>query len=139
MQFLMDARLAIPTPKKLSFEQAASVGVGTEVIPISSIWISRGMYWLTSAKTAALGLYNGLEIKIPDPKALPEVKNEWVFILGGAGSVGQYAVQVCGMPVAMYSYICTAKAKINSQLAKISGYKVVATCSAKTVSVRHSG
>lgn len=27
----MDARLAIPTPKRLSYEQAAGVGVGSEV------------------------------------------------------------------------------------------------------------
>lgn len=33
LQFLMDARLAIPTPRRLSFEEAAGVGVGTEVIP----------------------------------------------------------------------------------------------------------
>lgn len=45
-------------------------------------------------KTAALGLFNGLKLKIPDPEALPQVKDEWVVILGGAGSVGQYAVQV---------------------------------------------
>lgn len=45
-------------------------------------------------KTAAVGLFSGLKIKIPDPKALPETKDEWILILGGAGSVGQYAVQV---------------------------------------------
>ena len=45
-------------------------------------------------KTAALGLFSGLKIKAPDPKALPEVKDEWILVLGGAGSVGQYAVQV---------------------------------------------
>lgn len=91
--FLMDARLAIPIPQGLSYEQGAGVGVGAE--------------------TAALGLFNGLKLKLPDPKALPEVQDVWVFVLGGAGSVGQYAVQ----------------------LAKISGYRVVATCSAKTASV----
>lgn len=45
-------------------------------------------------QTACLGVFRGLGIKLPDPKALPEVKDEWVVILGGAGSVGQYAVQV---------------------------------------------
>jgi NADPH:quinone reductase-like Zn-dependent oxidoreductase len=31
---------------------------------------------------------------IPDPKALPETKDEWVVVLGGASSVGKYAIQV---------------------------------------------
>lgn len=30
VKFLMDARLAIPTPEQLSFEQAAAVGVGNK-------------------------------------------------------------------------------------------------------------
>lgn len=37
MQFLMDARLAIPIPKGLSYEQGAGVGVGAEVSIQSSI------------------------------------------------------------------------------------------------------
>ncbi len=54
-----------------------------------------------NVKTAALGLFNGLQIKLPNPKALPEAKDEWVVILGGAGSVGQYAVQVRNLCVAI--------------------------------------
>lgn len=45
-------------------------------------------------KTASLGLFTGLRIPLPDPKALPEAKDEWILILGGAGSVGQYTIQV---------------------------------------------
>lgn len=30
-QFLMDAKLAIPLPKKYSYQQGAAIGVGTEV------------------------------------------------------------------------------------------------------------
>ncbi|MCJ1268451.1 hypothetical protein MMC22_008339 [Lobaria immixta] len=111
--FLMDARLAIPIPKGLSYEQGAGVGVGAE--------------------TAALGLFNGLKLKLPDPKALPEVQDVWVFVLGGAGSVGQYAVQVGNLLVAVLLPYMTLRMHI--QLAKISGYRVVATCSAKTASV----
>lgn len=48
----------------------------------------------TGEKTASLGLFNGLRIPLLDPKALPEAKDEWILILGGAGSVGQYAIQV---------------------------------------------
>lgn len=39
-------------------------------------------------------MFNGLKLKLPDPKALPDVRDDWIVILGGAGSVGQYAVQV---------------------------------------------
>jgi NADPH:quinone reductase-like Zn-dependent oxidoreductase len=91
--FLMDANLTIPLPKKISFHEGSSVGVGSE--------------------TACLGLFNGLKIKLPNPKSLPDARDEWILILGGAGSVGQYAVQ----------------------LAKLSGYKVVATCSQKSASL----
>lgn len=66
------------------------------------------------AKTAALGLFDGLKIKVPDPNALPEVKDEWVFILGGAGSVGQYAVQVRAMPVVTYLHVRRTRAKMIS-------------------------
>lgn len=31
VQFLMDAKLAIPIPKKFSFQEGAAIGVGTEV------------------------------------------------------------------------------------------------------------
>ena len=39
-------------------------------------------------------MFLGLKLKLPDPKALPDVRDDWIVILGGAGSVGQYAVQV---------------------------------------------
>lgn len=63
-------------------------------------------YSLTESKTAALGIFNGLKLKLPDPKALPKVQDEWVVILGGAGSVGQYAVQVRSLLVAVLSPTC---------------------------------
>ena len=81
-----------------------------------------------------MGVFRGLGIKLPDPKALPEVKDEWVVILGGAGSVGQYAVQVRDMPNNCSSLYCMFNIEA-VQLAKLSGYKVVATCSQKNASV----
>lgn len=114
--FLMDAALTFPKPKNISFQQAATLGAGS--------------------LTAALGLFNGLNIQMPDPDNLPmdksdekdetnetvaETKTEaesppkpkeddWVIVLGGASSIGKYAIQ----------------------LAKAAGYKVAASCSAKS-------
>ncbi|KAI9884449.1 MAG: hypothetical protein M1823_003774 [Watsoniomyces obsoletus] len=91
---LMDADLAMPKPKNVSIEQAATLGVGTE--------------------TAALGLFqSGFGIPLIDPNQLPAPKDEWLVVLGGAGSVGQYTVQ----------------------LAKAAGYKVVTTCSSKSAAL----
>lgn len=81
-----------------------------------------------------MGLFSGLRIKVPDPKALPETKDEWILILGGAGSVGQYAVQVRITSFGNNEFNCVFIAEV-SQLAKLSGYKVVATSSTKTASV----
>ena len=88
--FCMDAKLTVKFPKNLSFQQGATLGVGTY--------------------TACLGLFDGLKIKLPGPSTPMEPKEEWVVVLGGAGSVGQYSVQI----------------------AKLVGYKIVATCSHKT-------
>ncbi|KAJ9612425.1 hypothetical protein H2200_004022 [Cladophialophora chaetospira] len=60
--------------------------------------------------TACLGLFDGLKLDLPDPKNLPASRDEWVILLGGASSVGKAAIQ----------------------LAKASGYKVVASCSSKS-------
>jgi NADPH-dependent curcumin reductase CurA len=86
----MDADLAFHKPKNISIEQAASLGVGT--------------------LTAGLSIFEGLNVKYPEPGQKISAIDEWVVIFGGAGSVGQYAVQ----------------------LATIGGYKVVATCSGRT-------
>ena len=88
----MDAKLTLPIPKELSFQQGSTLGVGTY--------------------TACLGLIQRLKLPLPDPSSSAPAaeKDEWVVIFGGAGSVGQYSVQI----------------------AKALGYKVVATCSRKT-------
>lgn len=56
-------------------------------------------------------MWNGLDIALPDPQNLPAISDEWVLVLGGGGSVGGYAVQ----------------------LSKLSGYKVIASVSARSV------
>ena len=88
--FLMDAIVTIPKPKNISLQQAATVGVG--------------------ALTACLGLFNGLGLEVPKDveKGLPEEKDDWIVVLGGASSVGKFAVQI----------------------AVACGFKVVASCSA---------
>ena len=91
--FCMDAKLTMPIPQNLSFQQGATLGVGTY--------------------TACLGLFTGLKLKLPDPSYPITPKEEWIVILGGAGSVGQYSVQI----------------------AKALEYKVVATCSQKTAAL----
>lgn len=84
---LFDAQVTLPKPKNISLQDAATLGV--------------------SSLTAALGLYDGLRITLPDPKNLPAKRDEWLIVLGGASSVGKAAIQ----------------------LAKASGYNVVASSS----------
>ena len=91
--YCMDAKLALPIPKALSFQQGATLGVGTY--------------------TACLGLLDGLKLDVPVSPESTTRRDEWVVILGGAGSVGQYSVQI----------------------ANSLGYKVLATCSKKTASL----
>ena len=90
--FCMDARLTLPVSKHFSFQDAATLGVGTY--------------------TACLGLLQGLKLELPSHDT-PTPKDEWVVVLGGAGSIGQYSIQI----------------------AKALGYKVVASCSKKTSSL----
>lgn len=91
----MDDRYCIVPPNSLSYVDAASMGVGCE--------------------TACIGLLQGIQLALPSDSASPTKTGaeEWVVVLGGAGSVGQYSVQI----------------------AKLLGYKVVATCSSRTSSL----
>ncbi|PCH00148.1 Polyketide synthase, enoylreductase [Penicillium occitanis (nom. inval.)] len=96
--FLMDMDLAFVKPRNLSLAQAATIGVGVE--------------------TAALGIFPGCNIPLPDVDNLPGPKNEWAVVLGGASNVGRFAVQ----------------------LFKLLGYKVIASCSTKSFeAVKESG
>ncbi|KAK6542815.1 hypothetical protein TWF694_006756 [Orbilia ellipsospora] len=90
---LFSADLAFKKPDNITLAEGATLGVGN--------------------MTAALGLWDCLNIDIPDPQNLPTVSDEWVFVTGGGGSVGAAAVQ----------------------LAKLSGYKVIASVSARSAGV----
>lgn len=85
--YLMDAAVTVPKPKNIDLKQAATLGVGIE--------------------TAALAIFDGLKIPLVDHKSLPEKEaGLWGVVLGGASSVGSYAVQ----------------------LLKVVGYQVMASC-----------
>ena len=90
--FIMDDRFAIVPPSTLSYNEAATIGVGAE--------------------TACIGLLQGINLALPAAADSPlkTGKEEWLVVLGGAGSVGQFSIQI----------------------ASALGYKVVATCSART-------
>jgi NADPH:quinone reductase-like Zn-dependent oxidoreductase len=65
-------------------------------------------------------------MRLPERGEHPKF-DEWVIVLGGSGSVGQFAVQVSqtvDYSVAQYSIPANA-----TQIAKRCGYKVLATCS----------
>lgn len=89
--YLMDAAVTIPKPDNIDLKQAATLGVGIE--------------------TAALGVFDGLKVPLIDHKSLPDRKEgQWGVILGGASSVGSYAVQ----------------------LLKLAGYHVISSCGKKS-------
>ncbi|KAH6893528.1 chaperonin 10-like protein [Thelonectria olida] len=81
--FLVEEDVFFKKPPNLSLEEAATVGVGL--------------------LTSALSLISGLELSLPEAGTKVQEKDEWVVILGGSGSVGQFAVQIakaCGYKVA---------------------------------------
>ncbi|KAL8916466.1 MAG: hypothetical protein Q9208_008498 [Pyrenodesmia sp. 3 TL-2023] len=102
--FLFDERFAILPPSSLSYNDAATIGVGAE--------------------TACIGLLQGIKLAALDKDGKvvgdegddKEGGKEWVVVFGGAGSVGQYSVQI----------------------AKALGYKVVATCSKRSADLVRS-
>ncbi|KAH8596183.1 chaperonin 10-like protein [Bisporella sp. PMI_857] len=85
--FLMDEGLAFKRPTNVSAEEAATIGAGL--------------------MTASLGLLNSLQLQLPEQAVKFTASKEWLLVLGGAGSVGQYAIQI----------------------AKICGYNVLTSCS----------
>lgn len=85
--FLMDEHLTFKKPGNISVEEAATAGVGS--------------------LTASLGLVAGTHLKLPEHPPNAANASEWILVLGGAGSVGQYGIQI----------------------AKLCGYKVLTSCS----------
>ncbi|RDW68515.1 hypothetical protein BP5796_09172 [Coleophoma crateriformis] len=110
---LMDEKLAFKKPSNVSVEQAATLGVGLLVSFPSSLFFPNHTSKVfldadakSSFKTASLGLIAGLGIEYPVAGETSK-RDEWLIILGGSGSVGQYATQI----------------------ASLSGYQVLASCS----------
>lgn len=91
--FLMDANVTMHKPDNVDLKQTAALGVGIE--------------------TAALCIFDGLQVDLFDVNQLPAKKGEWVVVLGGASSVGFYAIQ----------------------LLQLAGYHVVASCSSKSADI----
>ncbi|KAH6719468.1 chaperonin 10-like protein [Leptodontidium sp. 2 PMI_412] len=83
--FLMDENITFKKPENVSREQAATLGVGL--------------------LTACLGLVSGADVELKSTEG--KVGEEWILVLGAAGSVGQFAVQI----------------------AKLCGFKVLGSCS----------
>ena len=87
------SNLVSPIPDSLSFEAAA-------VLPIA-------------ISTAACGLYEADQLKMPLPSLSPKATGKTVLVWGGASSVGMAAIQ----------------------LAKASGYEVITTASSKNFEI----
>lgn len=49
---------------------------------------------LICVQTAALSLLAGTNLQLPSEAVKSADKDEWIVILGGSGTVGQFAVQV---------------------------------------------
>ncbi|OBT88014.1 hypothetical protein VE02_02899 [Pseudogymnoascus sp. 03VT05] len=78
--FLMDEDLTFKKPEGVTTEQAAAIGVGL--------------------LTAALGVIIGANVELKSQESSTE--SPWLIVLGAAGSVGQFAVQLgklCGYRV----------------------------------------
>lgn len=91
----MDAPVTILKPKKLSLVEAATIGVGSEVwLRYCQTLSGFAEKFFFSQQTAALAVWSGLKVPLPDPNNLPAPKNEWVIVLGGASSVGKFSIQV---------------------------------------------
>ena len=63
------------------------------------------------------------------PKKVDD-NSEWVVIIGSAGAVGSFAVQVCLLFANLYRFDL-----IIVQIAHLCGYKVLAACSPSAIKV----
>lgn len=74
----------------------------------------------------------GGRIEFPTYGRPAEVHDEWVVILGGNGTVGQFAIQVRRLPFSDSTTLMLTWL----QIACLCGYKVLASCSITQVPVR---
>jgi NADPH:quinone reductase-like Zn-dependent oxidoreductase len=72
-------------------------------------------------KTAGHLVLFGLEVTLPAPGTTPEAKDEWIVVMGGSGSVGQYVSRIAR--IAGYNVLASsskAKAEVSSVRASMS-------------------
>lgn len=93
----MDEALAFKRPKKTTVLEGATIGVG--VLVSDSVWEFSKQH-TNLRKTAALGIIEGTNIEFSPNKV--EENSEWLIVLGGAGAVGQYSIQVCMIEFVQY-------------------------------------
>ncbi|KAM7186443.1 GroES (chaperonin 10)-like protein [Rhypophila sp. PSN 637] len=86
------------------FQETFLVLEYTDALKDNGAKVEQGATVGAGVLTAALGLVEGQKIEL---EASSEEKDEWVVVMGGIGTVGQYAVQI----------------------ARLVGYKVLASCS----------
>ncbi|KAJ3539811.1 hypothetical protein NM208_g5338 [Fusarium decemcellulare] len=91
--FLAQEDVFLRKSSNISIEEACTIGVGL--------------------LTAGLCLLAGTDLKLPNDGVKAQEKDEWIVVLGGSGTVGQFAVQI--------AHVC--------------GYKVLASCSPSKQSV----
>ncbi|KAK3369385.1 chaperonin 10-like protein [Lasiosphaeria ovina] len=85
--FLVDEAWVFKKTARVGLEEGSTVGAGS--------------------LTAGLALIDGLKLQLPSPGTAAPRRDSWVVVMGGSGTVGQYAVQI----------------------AKLCGYKVLASSS----------
>lgn len=95
---------------KMKLEEGSTIGAGLLVCgPYlgSLVYLDIRSDLLTMNQTAGISLLDGQELAVPAPGEPFDGKDSWVIIMGGSGTVGQAACQV----------------------ARLCGYKVLASCS----------
>jgi NADPH:quinone reductase-like Zn-dependent oxidoreductase len=108
--FLADEDVILKKPASVSVEEAATVGAGLMVVTPESF---SGSLVTDFVQTASLCLLAGMGLKLSQDGTKDPEKDEWIVVLGGSGTVGQYALQI--------AHAC--------------GYKILASCSPSKSSV----
>ncbi|KAJ4258252.1 hypothetical protein NW762_008401 [Fusarium torreyae] len=104
--FLVQEDVFLKKSSNLSLEDSCTIGVGLLVTMNRTDFSCR-------QETSSLCLLAGAKLELPKEGVKAHQKDEWVVVLGGTGTVGQYAVQ----------------------LANVCGYKVLTSCSPSKQSV----
>ncbi|KAF7554780.1 hypothetical protein G7Z17_g2678 [Cylindrodendrum hubeiense] len=97
--FLVEEKVFLKKSPNLSIEETCTIGVGI--------------------LTAGLCLLGGAELELSEDGTKAPAKDEWIVVLGGTGSVGQFAIaHVCGYKVLAS---CSPSKESIAQVAKENG------------------